>query len=127
MTEIRESSTPTGERLWEAPRGTLRCRRPVPEVVVFVETGFLHAELAPVLMAALDASLMPGKTIEIFVDAAELEGYAPEIRTGATEWLKTHRAQVRKQHMLVASRITKMGLSVASLALGGLLQGTRVG
>lgn len=123
MSDIVEVSNTAGERSWESPRGKVIARTPTRGVLVFVETGFLHDEFAEKLILSLDAALVPGKKLEIFVDAAKLESYTPMIRTAPSDWLKAHLNQVSKQHMLVASRITRMGLSVASLALGGVLVG----
>jgi len=123
MSDIVEiSSTPT-ERVWESPRGRVIARTPARGVLVFIETGFLHDDFAEKLIRSLDAALTPGRKLEIFVDAVNLESYSPLIRTAPSDWLKAHLNQINKQHMLVASRITRMGLSVASLALGGVLVG----
>ena len=123
MTDVVELTNTAAERAWESPRGKLIARTPTRGVLVFIETGFLHDDFAEKLILTLDAALVPGKKLEIFVDAAKLESYTPLIRTAPSDWLKAHLNQVSKQHMLVASRITRMGLSVASLALGGVLVG----
>ncbi len=111
------------ELRWKSDRGNLEIRRPAKGVILFVEVGFLDKEFAPIIQEHLEAMLKGGEQPEIFVDAYDLEGYDSEVRIGATEWLKTNRDKVRKQHMLVRSRLTKMGLSVASMALGGVLEG----
>lgn len=108
---------------WDSERGKLRIRRPAKDVVLFVETGFLEKGFAPLITDHLDAALGDGARPEIFVDAYDLDGYDPEVRVGSTNWLKQHHELVRKQHMLVRSRLTKMGLSVASMTLGGVLVG----
>ena len=123
MTDLIEVTNTTTERAWESPRGKLIVRTPTSGVVVFIETGFLHDDFAGKLTSSLDAALTRAPKLEIFVDAAKLEGYSPLIRIAPSDWLKAHIQQVTKQHMLVASRITRMGLSVASLALGGVLVG----
>ena len=123
MSDVIEVTNTPAERVWESPRGKVIARTPVRGVLVFVETGFLHDDFAAKLVLSLDSALVPGRKLEIFVDAAKLESYTPLIRTAPSDWLKAHLNQVSKQHMLVASRITRMGLSVASLALGGVLVG----
>ncbi len=123
MTDLIEVTNTTAERAWESSRGKLIVRTPTRGVVVFIETGFLHDDFAEKLTTSLDAALAVASKLEIFVDAAKLEGYSPLIRIAPSDWLKAHIHQVTKQHMLVASRITRMGLSVASLALGGVLVG----
>ena len=102
------------ERAWRSDRGSLRIRRPRLDLIVFIETGHLEAQFAPLIEDASNQAL---------VDAYDLTGYAPSVRKGPTDWLNRNRSSVAVQHMLVRSKLTKMGLSVASLALGGLLRG----
>jgi hypothetical protein len=121
---IREvEGTQPGASAWRSERGFLEVRRPSSTVVLFIEEGYLESDFADPIAGALDAALAERGKLHIFVDAYNLDGYEPRVRTSATEWLKAHRARVEVQHMLVRSKITRMGLSVASLALGGVLQG----
>jgi hypothetical protein len=120
---IQQVETKDGELRWESPRGSLRVRRPARDVVVFVEEGFLEKGFAKLILEHLDRAIAEGARPEIFVDAYRLDGYDSAVRTGATDWLKRHHDSVRRQHMLVQSKLTRMGLSVASLTLGGVLVG----
>ena len=120
---VRKVDCGPGELGWDSDRGSLRIRHGARHVILFVEAGFLVKDFAPLITEHLDGAVRGGARPEIFVDAYDLEGYDSEVRLGATNWLKTHKSAVRKQHMLVRSRLTKMGLSVASLALGGVLEG----
>jgi hypothetical protein len=117
------SSTPE-ERVYASGGGRIVIRWPAPHVIVYVESGFLSAAFVAVINEELD--MFVGKSdrpIHVFVDAWELDGYDSEIRIGASRWLEQNRERVAKQHMLVRSRLTRMGLAVAGLMLGGLLQG----
>lgn len=114
---------PAGEEGWTSPRGELRIKHPAPGVVVFKETGFLIAEFAPHIMRHSNQAKHQGEKAHLFVDAYDLEGYDPEIRNGGTAWLRENAEKVAAQHMLVRSRLTKMGLTVVSLAVGGLIKG----
>lgn len=111
------------EEVWLSGRGELRIRRPCRSVILFIEKGHLDAEFAPKISTACNDAIASGAKIQIFVDCEFLDGYDPPIRTESTNWLNKHRASVLKQHMLVRSRLTRMGLAVASLALGGLIDG----
>ena len=111
------------ERGWESDRGSLTIRRPRLDLIVFVEAGHLEEGFAPLIEEASNQALECKLPLHIFVDAYDLTGYAPSVRKGPTDWLNRNRASVAVQHMLVRSKLTKMGLSVASLALGGLLRG----
>ncbi|MEM9194902.1 MAG: hypothetical protein AAGF12_37330 [Myxococcota bacterium] len=121
--QLEKDVGPDGEVVWRSHRGTVRIRRPARDVVVFVEERYLDAGFAAIIDDACNEAVREAKRIHIFVDAFNLDGYVPEVRTGATEWLKRNKDHVIRQHMLVRSKITKMGLSVASLALGGVLMG----
>lgn len=112
-----------GAEGWGSARGQLIVRHPAPGVVVFVEKGFLTSEFAPHIVAHSDRALEEAVKVEVFVDGYDLDGYDPEIRNGASNWLRSHSSRVIAQHMLVRSRLTKMGLSVVSLAFGGLIRG----
>lgn len=115
--------TPAGEEGWSSSRGELRIRHPAPGVVVFVERGFLAADFAPYIVRHSDRASAEGERVHIFVDGFDLEGYDPEIRNSATAWLKDNMSRVDAQHMLVRSRLAKMGLTMVSLALGGVIKG----
>lgn len=111
------------ERAWKSDRGSLRIRRPVPEVLVFVEEGHLDTAAASLIAEASNNALKCPRPLHLFVDAYDLMSYTPDVRKGPTDWLMANRSRLAVQHMLVRSKITKMGLSVASLALGGLIKG----
>ena len=104
-------------------RGELVVRTPAPGVLLFVESGYLVASRAEIIQRALDAELRKHGRLTIFVDGEHLQGYDPPIRTVPTDWLKQHAAHVQCQHMLVRGQIAKMGLAVAGLVLGAVIQG----
>lgn len=122
MIETAEAQE-AGEEAWRSNRGSLRIRRPHPEVLIFVEEGHLESGFAPLIRKASNDALKINKPLHLFVDAYNLSGYAPEVRKVSTNWLSVNRQAVAVQHMLVRSKLTKMGLSVASLTLGGLIHG----
>ena len=122
MLEQLEPLVPN-EKAWKSERGSLRIRVPHARVLVFIEEGHLEEDFAPLIQTASNDALKQGAPLSLFVDCYDLVGYAPSVRKAPTDWLMAHREQVDVQHMLVRSKITKMGLSVASLALGGLLKG----
>ncbi len=124
---VREvASEATGERRWASERGLLVVRELSPTVTLFIEQGHLDAAFTSVLVAGLEATLQrPGRQ-HLFVDAEGLTLYAPEIQHAATAWLRTHRARIVTQHMLVGSRLTQAGVSLASVNLGSAVRGYNV-
>ena len=116
----------TGERRWSSERGLLVIRELSPTVTLFLEQGHLDADFAPVLLAGLQATLRrPGRQ-HLFVDAEGLTLYAPEIQHAATAWLRAHRQRIVTQHMLVGSRLTQAGVSLASVNVGSAVRGYNV-
>ena len=115
-----------GERRWSSGQGLLVIRELSPTVTLFIEQGHLDAAFTPVLVAGLAATLRrPGRQ-HLFVDAEGLAFYAPEILHAATAWLREHRTHVVAQHMLVGSRLTQAGVSLASVNLGSSVRGYNV-
>jgi len=91
-----------------------------------LELGFLEKGFAAHIERAMNGIVqrsLRGAKPTIFVDAEGLGGYEPEIQTSATQWIRANKSRIAVQHMLVSSMITRMGLSVASLALGGIIKG----
>ena len=120
---VRRAPGAPGEERWVSDRGELRISRPTPLVLLYVESGFLEADFAPLISRAMDITLIaPGKP-SFFVDAASLEGYEPSIRTTPSGWIKEHGSQITCQHMLVKSRMARMGLAVAGMLLGAVIIG----
>ena len=113
-----------GEDRWVSDRGELRIQRPTSLVLLYIESGFLEAEFAPLISRAMDTTVLraPGQPT-FFVDGEHLDGYEPAVRTGASQWIKKNSHRITCQHMLVKSRLAKMGLAVASLLLGAVIIG----
>lgn len=120
---LTHTELPNGEDRWASSRGELRLRWPAPGVVVFVEKGFLSAAFVPFILHGASVALSQAQRITLFVDGYDLEGYDPEIRNAGTSVLKDNASRVIVQHMLMRSRLAKMGLSVVSLILGAVIEG----
>jgi hypothetical protein len=120
---IKQVPGAAGEERWVSDRGELRIRRPAPLVLLYVETGFLEADFSPLISRAMDGALKAQGKPLFFVDAEALDGYEPTIRAESSAWIKKHSSQIACQHMLVKSRLAKMGLAVVSMLLGGIIVG----
>ena len=112
-----------GVRVLTSERGKLTIRQPTKSVIVFEEEGYLEAEYASYITNANNALLAVGVRPHIFVDAAGLTGYDPEIQSSAMAWIKANQGNIVVQHMLVQSRITQMGLSLVSMLLKNVVKG----
>ena len=121
---IREvAASQPGEQVYQSERGQLIIRTYQAPIILFIEQGFLEKGFVPYIERAQNVLMQQGGKPSIFVDAETLNGYEPEIQSSATQWVKANKHRIAAQHMLVSSLITRMGLSVASLALGGVIKG----
>jgi hypothetical protein len=75
--------------------------------------------VAPVV-AAFERSLRHGAS-QMFVDVELMTSYDTELRTEVTAAMGRERRRIGCLHILVRSKIVAMGVSVANLALGGIM------
>lgn len=131
MAKNRTSSAPVlrqildtpQEATWVSDRGTLTIRWPTPTVLLYVETGHLHAGFAPLIVDAYETAVRDGAKPAVFVDCERLVTYDGEIRRAPSTWIQQNRHRIVEQHMLVRSRFTRMGLQLVSVFLGGVIVG----
>lgn len=83
-------------------------------------TGHLDQPMGTFILDAVNRFAAANKRINIFCDWAETTGYASDVRSAFTQWVASNRSKVTF-HLLVGSKIVAMGVSVANLALGGIL------
>ena len=102
-------------------RGTLRVWSPVRGVVVHEFKGYLEPDSARLLIDRLERLMGTRNAIDAFNDWEGISGYDTEARVLLTEWVRRTRPRFRSIHVLVRSRLVGMGISVANLALGGML------
>ena len=76
--------------------------------------------IAPIV-AGFERSLRQGSTVQMFVDVERMNSYDTELRTEVTAALARERKRIGCLHILVRSKIVAMGVSVANLALGGIM------
>jgi hypothetical protein len=113
--------TQPNEATWSGPRGSVRVWQPMRGVVAYKVVGHLHIDGTKVVLAALERMMRRGTTYVAFNDYYEMEGYDSPSRIAMTDWTLASRSKFSAIHILVRSKIVSMGVSVANLALGGLL------
>lgn len=121
--EIKREETPEETHFFDG-LGDLWIKRCSHGVTHFryagvVSGGFFAIGLAEVRRSVQDG----GGSASLFVDASELKDYAPEFREQWVTWFRGNRKLIRKCAMLHRSVLVKLGMSVANVALGGILQG----
>jgi len=110
-----------GEELIRWSRGELRIR--VHDDVVFEHvTGYFEKEIVAKYTAPIDRLIASGVRPTLFIDASEMTGYDSDTRLKLTDWTFWIRDKISGCHILVRSKIVSMGVSIANLALGGLLK-----
>jgi hypothetical protein len=101
-------------------RGELRIR--VTEEVVYEQvTGYLESGVVAKITQPIDRLIATGSKPIIFNDWWDLTGYDTDARLKLTDWIFWIRGKIVGSHILVRSKIVSMGVSIANLALGGML------
>lgn len=84
--------------------------------------GDLDSHDATVFIDWLGRELDDCEDCALFLDFEEFRSYATEVRAGAQRLLLSRRDRWRKIHTLGGTKIVRMGISVANLALGGAVE-----
>ncbi|HWA78321.1 MAG TPA: hypothetical protein VG937_38560 [Polyangiaceae bacterium] len=108
---LRVSSSRGGADIWRLGRG----------VVVIRLFGNGSSAFVKPIASAFTAAVEQGHLVRLFFEVAELVTYDSALRAELTAVFKASRPRIDCFHVLVASQITAMGASVASLALGGII------
>jgi hypothetical protein len=80
-----------------------------------------EGDFAIPILSAFDAIIARGQRSELFFDAGRLHNYDSALRTRLTDHFVEHRPRIAALHVFTRSRLVAMGVSVANLALGGLI------
>jgi len=96
---------------------------PAPTLLVVRLSGHGEAQFARPILEAFD-KLEKSSAAHLFFDAEELDNYESSLRVELTGRLFPERARLTSFHVLVRSKLVAMGVSVANLALGGIVNST---
>jgi hypothetical protein len=101
-------------------RGELRVK--TSENVVYMQlNGYLDKDYVTNITQPVDKLILAGMKPLIFNDWWEMTGYDTDARLKLTDWIFWIRGKIVGSHILVRSKIVSMGVSIANLALGGML------
>lgn len=101
-------------------RGELRVK--TSENVVYMSlNGYLDKDYVTNITQPVDKLILAGMKPLIFNDWWEMTGYDTDARLKLTDWIFWIRGKIVGSHILVRSKIVSMGVSIANLALGGML------
>ncbi len=119
---METGALPQGGTAWATARGRLGIWVPSPTVLVVALRGFGDASFAEPILKALD-TLSKRDSLHLFVDADGFVNYQSSLRTQLTTGFFAHRRRLSLQVML-SSKLVAIGVSVANLALGGIVTTT---
>jgi len=91
------------------------------DVIFHRISGYLEKSLVPRIKEPTERLIACGLRPRIFNDWWDMSGYDAEARNKLTEWTLRIRHNIASDHILVRSKIVSMGVSLANVALGGLL------
>jgi hypothetical protein len=106
---------------WTTPTGSLEMWYPAPRLVADRIVGHLDLELARHFTSRLTIKMAQGP-LQVFSNWEQMEGYDSNVRVELTTWALQHRRDFASIHVLVRSKLVAMGISVANVALGGLMR-----
>ncbi|HEX8821388.1 MAG TPA: hypothetical protein VF794_15790 [Archangium sp.] len=110
-----------GTRTWTTPNGELRLWQPAPHVIVTRFQGpMFDAHLAQLAMETIVGIVSSRPKTDVFHDWEGMELYATEARTIMTERSVPIASRLNSLSVLFGSKVVLMGVSLASLKLGGI-------
>jgi hypothetical protein len=120
---VHQQALPQNGVAWRTARGCIGLWLPCPQVMVMSLQGYGEADFAGPTLEAYD-SLSKTEPIFFFADAENLVNYDSRLRTEMTSRFFPDRKRFGTLTVLLKSKIVAMGVSVANLALGGIVDVT---
>ena len=102
--------------------GVLELWEAVPHLFVTRATGRMESAHADAWIEMADRIVERGPRIAGIFDWLGMEAYDSDVRKRLTEWGMRHRKELVEIHIAHSSALVRMGVSVANIALGGLIQ-----
>ena len=115
-----ERSEPHSQ-IWRAPRGSMRLHWSDGGALLISVSGHGVRLLVPAVVQRFEA-LVTRNRLQLFFDLSRMPNYDSEMRVSWTHWLLAHRAQLDRLEVVAHSKLVMMGVSVANLALGGIIK-----
>jgi hypothetical protein len=116
---VERQVLPNGGVAYVSAQGRIGIWLPARGLLIVRLSGHGHAELAVPIIEAIDESLRRARRVSVFFEAGKLQTYDSALRTELTQRLRKDLDRFESIHVLVASKMVAMGVSVASLALDG--------
>jgi hypothetical protein len=120
MTQRAEAESAPLREEWSTDRGTTTIVERSTTVVLVHAKGHLDSHDGKRIGAAVE-ELLGVRPRHLFFDVGELVGYHPDVRRDLTQLFVDQKPRVLSLHVLARSKIVRMGVSVARLALEALV------
>jgi hypothetical protein len=117
--KVETCALPQNGTAWGTARGRLGIWTPGPSVLVLALRGFGDVAFAEPILKAFDA-LSKRDSVHLFIDADGFVNYQSPLRTQLTTGFFPYRRRLSLQ-ILLSSKLVAIGVSVANLALGGIV------
>jgi len=98
-------------------RGSYRVVPLVDDVVWFHFEGWVDADLWPPTEELLDRVIETRGQVLMLGNGIAWTGYEPGYRVACTRWFLRQRDSIRGVHLLVRSRVLRLGVQVVNLAI----------
>ena len=108
--------------VFERPEAGVYVTRESADLLCVQLRGSLPAAAGLPLEAVLRAEFDKSQGLHAFWDLGKLSKYHSEVRICATRLLLAQRHKVLSLHTFTRSKLVSMGVAVANLALGGIVQ-----
>jgi hypothetical protein len=105
----------------ETSRGRLALWALEPGILVFQLVAHGDKAFVAPIVEGFERCLAHGPFVNMFVDTERMATYDSELRTEVTAALLRQRRRIGSLHIVVGSKLVAMGVSVANLALGGMM------
>jgi hypothetical protein len=113
---MEPTSTARGTEL-EGARGSIRVAQPARGVVTLTMRGHAPASVMPRVIELLDSFGAARRPTVFFYDLWDMDTYESGVRVELTDYHLRHRPMLTALHTCTRSRIVRMGVSVANVAL----------
>ena len=120
MTDAARAVQKLGE--WTTPRGAASLRAIGPDVVIIEMSGYVDDAVGAGIATALRAWLANATSVHTFWDLEGLTAYHSAVRTLNVQVLLDHKRQVASTHAFSKSKLVRLGILAAKIALGGRLR-----
>src|SRR5690242_12383927 len=94
-------------RVFEGTHSTIAIARPAPHLVVITISGRDAGEHGNAPLRALEEELRAGP-FALFIDARKTLGASVDVSNIWAQWLRTHRDDLHRIHMLTGSRFVQL-------------------